>query len=71
MKKMRQKKDFTDDDISEFQNEFDLFYQDWVHMYGYKAVTNYIHIMSSGDICLIAYINGGIFMYILSKGGSH
>jgi hypothetical protein len=50
MIKMRQKTDFTDDDISEFQEQFDLFHQDWVGMYGIKALTNYIHLLSSGHM---------------------
>jgi hypothetical protein len=67
MKKMQQKKDFTNDDISEFQNEFDLFYQDWVRMYGYKAVTNYIHIMSSGHMS--DYLHKWRNLYVHSQQG--
>jgi hypothetical protein len=67
MKKLRQKTDFTDDDISEFQNEFDSFYQDWVGMYGYRGVTNYIHIMSSGHMS--DYLHKYRNLYLHSQQG--
>eukprot|EP00978_Attheya_sp_CCMP212_P048232 scaffold490614_cov86-Attheya_sp.AAC.1 len=47
MKEICQKMDFTDADIIEFQEQFDLFFQDWVGMYGLKAIMNYIHLLSS------------------------
>jgi hypothetical protein len=50
MLKLRQHADFTDDDIAEFQNDFDLFFQDWVELYGKNGLTNYIHLLSSGHI---------------------
>eukprot|EP00978_Attheya_sp_CCMP212_P000404 scaffold790_cov30-Attheya_sp.AAC.2 len=60
-----QKTDFTDD--SEFQNEFDLFYQDWVGVYGYRGVTNYIHIMSSGHMS--DYLHKWRNLYLHSQQG--
>eukprot|EP00978_Attheya_sp_CCMP212_P033423 scaffold134796_cov34-Attheya_sp.AAC.1 len=51
MLKMRQHADFTDDDIAEFQHDFDMFFQDWVELYGKKGLTNYsIHLLLSGHI---------------------
>eukprot|EP00978_Attheya_sp_CCMP212_P046323 scaffold384825_cov27-Attheya_sp.AAC.1 len=32
MLKLRQHTDFIDDDIAEFQHDFDLFFQDWVEL---------------------------------------
>jgi hypothetical protein len=46
MKKLRQKRDFTDDDISEFQKSFDLFYQIYIGEYGSRGTTNYLHLLS-------------------------
>eukprot|EP00978_Attheya_sp_CCMP212_P002202 scaffold4490_cov46-Attheya_sp.AAC.7 len=50
MLKLRQHADFTDDDIAEFQHDFDMFFQDWVELHGKNGLTNYIHLLSSGHI---------------------
>ena len=50
MLKLRQHADFTDDDIAEFQHDFDLFFRDWVELYGKNRLTNYVHLLSSGHI---------------------
>jgi hypothetical protein len=47
---MRQKKDFTDDEIHQFQVNIDDFFQVWVRLYSYAGCTNYIHLFSSGHI---------------------
>eukprot|EP00978_Attheya_sp_CCMP212_P037724 scaffold180647_cov51-Attheya_sp.AAC.1 len=48
MLKLRQHKDFTDDDITTFQNDFDIYFQDWIGLHGKNGVTNYIHMLSAG-----------------------
>jgi hypothetical protein len=55
MLKLRQHADFTDDDIAEFQHDFDLFFRDWVELYGKNGLTNYIHLLSSGHISEYLY----------------
>jgi hypothetical protein len=50
MLKLRQHNDFTDSDISEFQNDFDIFFQDWIQLHGKIGVTNYIHMLAAGHI---------------------
>ena len=50
MLKLRQHAEFTDADIAEFQYDFDIFFQDWVELYGKNGLTNYIHLLSSGHI---------------------
>jgi hypothetical protein len=50
MLKLRQHAEFTDADIAEFQYDFDMFFQDWVELYGKNGLTNYIHLLSSGHI---------------------
>jgi len=47
---MRQKSDFSDDDILQFQANIDDFFQVWVRLYSYAGCTNYIHLMSSGHL---------------------
>jgi hypothetical protein len=43
------KKDFTDDEIHQFQVNIDDFFQVWVRLYSYAGCTNYIHLLSSGQ----------------------
>jgi hypothetical protein len=47
---MRQKSDYTDDQIIQFQHNIDDFFQLWVQLYSYSGCTNYIHLLSSGHI---------------------
>jgi hypothetical protein len=47
---MRQKSDFTDEQILQFQANVDDFFQVWVKLYSYAGCTNYIHLLSSGHI---------------------
>jgi hypothetical protein len=70
MEKIRQKTDFTDADICQFQEQFDLFFQEWMRMYGLKGITNYIHLLCHRDICQTISINGVIYTYTPSKAGS-
>ncbi len=46
----RQKSDFTDDQIQQFQANVDDFFQIWVTLYSYAGCTNYIQVLSSGHI---------------------
>jgi len=48
MLKLRQHNNFTDSDISSFQNDFDIFFQDWIQLHGKIGVTNYIHMLVTG-----------------------
>jgi hypothetical protein len=50
MELLRQKHDFSDDAIMEFQTFVDMFYQSWVELHGKAGVTNYVHMLSSGHI---------------------
>jgi hypothetical protein len=47
---MRQKTDYTDNDITTFQNIIDDFFQVWVQLHSQTGCTNYIHMLSSGHI---------------------
>jgi len=47
---MRQKTDYTDEDIYNFQYNIDDFFQVWVKLHSHTGCTNYIHMLSSGHI---------------------
>jgi hypothetical protein len=55
MKKLCQHQDFTDSDIESFQNDFDIFYQDWLKLHEKDGITNYIHLMSAGHMADYMY----------------
>ena len=44
------KKDYTDDDIMQFQMNIGDFFQVWVKLHSEAGCTNYIHMLSSGHI---------------------
>jgi hypothetical protein len=39
---------YTDEDIEQFQSEVDHFMRGWVDLYGLAALSNYIHMFTSG-----------------------
>jgi hypothetical protein len=47
---LRQKSDYTDEQILLFQQLIDDFFQVWVQLYSYSGCTNYIHLLSFGSI---------------------
>ena len=67
MEKIPQKTDFTDADICQFQEQFDLFFQEWMRMYGLKGITNYIHLLSSGHMS--DYLHKWRNLYLHSQQG--
>lgn len=67
MRKLRQKADFTDDDILEFQGDVDEWFQDWVGLHGEAGMTNYIHLLASGHVS--EYIRQHRNMYRHSQQG--
>jgi hypothetical protein len=50
MELMRQKDDFTDEQIFTFQKACDDFFQIWVDINAVEGVTNYIHMLGSGHV---------------------
>jgi hypothetical protein len=50
MQLLRQKEDFEDEEIPKVQYELDLFFREYVRMFGGKGVTNYIHLLGSGHM---------------------
>eukprot|EP00978_Attheya_sp_CCMP212_P031769 scaffold121323_cov32-Attheya_sp.AAC.2 len=55
MKKLRQHQDFTDSDIESFQNDFDIFYQDWLKLHEKDGITNYVQLMSASHMADYMY----------------
>jgi hypothetical protein len=59
MELCRMKDDLTDEDIEEYQEEADLFFQKWIELNGRAGITNYIHLLSAGHIaeCMFHWRN--------------
>ena len=55
LKLLRKKTDFTEDEIEEFQVNFDLFFQDWVQLWGEKSILKYVHIHQSGHLAELLF----------------
>ena len=45
---LRQRTYFSDDDIKKFQINFDMFFQEWVQLWGEKSMSNYMQMCQSG-----------------------
>ena len=67
MQKLRQKNDFTEEDILEFQGDVDDWFQDWVSLHGADGMTNYIHLLASGHVS--EYLSRHRNMYKHSQQG--
>ena len=40
--------EFTDQDIANFQDAVDSFYEHWIGMYSHNGIMNYIHMLGTG-----------------------
>ena len=64
---LRKKTDATDEEIATFQDHIDVWFRDWVHVYGKEGCTNYTHMLSSSHVmrymqeyrCLYRYSQQG------------
>jgi hypothetical protein len=54
---LSQHRDYSENDIRQFQDEADLFMMEWVSVYGNTGITNYMHMFTSGHI---RWVHGGI-----------
>ena len=52
---VRQKHEFSDQDIGNFQKNIDEWFQDWIYLTGAGGMTNYIHMLGSGHISEYMY----------------
>jgi hypothetical protein len=47
---VRQREDFSDEDIEEFSDLCDIFYDAWIELHQREGITNYIHLIGSGHV---------------------
>jgi hypothetical protein len=64
---LRQKADFTDQDIWSYQKVADKFYASWMNLTGTEGLTNYIHMMGAGH--LMDYLLYWRNLYVHSQQG--
>ena len=50
MEKIRQRRDFTDEEIVSLQKDIDVWYADWVSVTGREGITNYVHMLGAGHL---------------------
>ena len=50
IKTLRQKDNFEDSEIDDFQTKADNLYRNWIKLHGINGVTNYFHMIGSGHI---------------------
>jgi hypothetical protein len=50
MEILRQREEFTDDKVKQYQEHIDQWYQTWLKLYGWEGCTNYTHMLSSAHI---------------------
>ena len=63
LKKMRQKDDFTREQILSFQGDIDEFSQLWMQLYGHSGMTNYIHMLMSGHLSYYMFKWKNLYRY--------
>jgi len=52
---LREKREFTDDRIKEFQLHVDEWFQLWNKLWSFEGCTNYTHVLSSAHMCEFMY----------------
>lgn len=52
---LREKREFTDDKIKEFQRHIDKWFRLWNKLWSYEGCTNYTHMLSSGHMFEFMY----------------
>jgi hypothetical protein len=63
LEKMRQKDDFSREQIISFQGDVDEFAQVWMQLYGHSGMTNYIHMMMSGHLSYYMFKWKNLYRY--------
>jgi hypothetical protein len=51
----------TPNELAAFQNDVDLWFQDWVSLHGKAAITNYIHMLASGHVAEYVFHWGNLY----------
>ena len=60
---LRSRKDFTDEDITLWQQGVDLFYTIWVDLHGMDGLTNYIHMLGAGHVGYYLRVYRNLYRY--------
>ena len=63
MTTVRQRDDFTDEEIENFQEEADVFFRIWVGLHGSGGVTNYVHMIGAGHLSYYLYKWRNLYCY--------
>jgi hypothetical protein len=63
MELARSREEFSDDDITAFQTQADLFFALWVDLNGIKGITNYIHMIGAGHLTYYLRIYRNLYRY--------
>jgi hypothetical protein len=50
MIELRRKSDFTPEEVPEVQKQLDIFFQNWMNLWGRAGITNYIHMLGCGHM---------------------
>jgi hypothetical protein len=50
MELLRQRREFTDEEIKQYQYHIDNWFQVWIQLHGLHGCTNYMHVLSSGHL---------------------
>jgi hypothetical protein len=64
MELARSREEFSDDDITAFQTQADLFFALWVDLNGIKGITNYIHMIGAGHLTYYLRIYRNLYRYL-------
>jgi hypothetical protein len=55
--------DQSEDEMDEFQNDADVFFELWVEIFGKQGVTNYVHLIGSGHMLYFLKHYGCLYLY--------
>ena len=60
---LRSRKDFTDEDVTVWQQGVDFFYTIWVDLHGMDGLTNYIHMLGAGHVGYYLRLYKNLYRY--------
>jgi hypothetical protein len=60
---LQSRKDFTDEDITLWQQGVDFFYTIWVDLHGMDGLTNYIHMLGAGHVGYYLRLYRNLYRY--------
>lgn len=63
MEILRRRSEYSDDDITQFQDLMDEFFEKYVSLTGVEGITNYIHMLGSGHIKYYMSIHRNLYKF--------